>query len=273
MGAFANIIWRGAINYSRRRLPNPMRQRFARQEARDAATPSQQQTRPPSSEEYFDNVDGRIGDRGSGGRRNRPSPKAPPSDATRGSEGEIEAAPTKQSTTKARSHRIAASEVVPQGGPKGEGLLQSPPRRTFKGTKKEADPSSSSSSSSSSSFVSQTLAPLISSAKHVIRQSPRTAEKLLRADERFHRVDAESRIPEIRVGIGASSSIPLPSRRQGRRQRQRQRQGKRKRKRQRQRQGKEGLGGEEGSDSHVGGELISSGPRALAYPSSSPELA
>ena len=265
MGAFANIIRRGAINHSRRRLPNPMRQRFARQEARDVATPSQQQTRPPSSEEHFDHIDGRIGDRNSGGRRNRPSPKAPPSepDATRGSEGEVEAAPTKQSTSKARSHRIAASEVVPQGGPKGEGLLQSPPRRTFKGTKKEADPSSS--SSSSSSFISQTLAPLISSAKHVNRQSPRTAEKLLRADERFHRVDAESRIPEIRVGIGASSSIPLPSRRQGRRQRQRQRQGKRKRKRQRQRQGKEGLGGEEGSDSHVGGELISSDPRASRF--------
>ena len=46
---------------------------------------------------------------------------------------------------------------------------------------------------------------------------------------------------------------------------ERQRQRQRQRKRQRQRQGEERLDGEEGSVSHVGGELISSDPRASRF--------
>ena len=174
--------------------------------------------------------------------------KAPTSNlpAARGPKSEVEAAPTKQPTVKAHSRQIATAEVVSQRGSKGKSFLQSLSRRTFEETDKEAGASSS----SSSSILQQMLAPLISSAEHLVRHNQPAAEELPRADQRFSHIDLEPRDSKVQGVRTLLSTIPFPSR--GQRQRQRQR------------QGEEGLGVEEGSVSHVGGESISSNPRALA---------
>ena len=201
LGAITHIIRRRTSHDSRHWLPDPLWQRLARQEARDAQTSSSEQARPSGSD------DSHNGD--AGWRRDISATKAPSTKFDeRGLESEVGAAPESQSSAKTRSHRSSASKVVRQGGPKSARLLQSSPRGVFKGTEKEARLASS----SSSSILSQALATSFSTAEHFDRHLQPAAEELHGEDERIPRLCSQHRAPEVRGRVRPSSPISLPSR-------------------------------------------------------------